>query len=214
DWPGGEREFRRAIELNPNYPDARAFYSHLLNTMQRPKEAMTQIKRALELDPFNALFRSVYVQDLVYWRRYDDAIAEARDILRTARDNPVGRAGAWTAYFKKGMYREALAEVRWLLTSQDDAAILDRGYAAGGYPGAMRSVAEALVARSRNTYVNPTDVATLYAHAGETDRTLEWLEKGFQVHDQNMPYMGWPDWDGVRSDPRFQDLLRRMKLPL
>ncbi len=83
DWAGAEREFKRAIELNPNYPDARAYYSHLLNNMRRPDEAMAQIERAMELDPFNELFQAAYAVDLLYVRRYDEAIAQCRNVLRT-----------------------------------------------------------------------------------------------------------------------------------
>ena len=78
DWEGSETEFRRAIELDPKYPNPRAYYSHLLHIMKRPKEAMEQIERALELDPLNALFQAMYAMDLMYARRYDDAIALLR----------------------------------------------------------------------------------------------------------------------------------------
>ena len=89
DWAGAEREYKRAIEINPSFPDARAYYSGFLLIMQRPEEAMPQIERALELDPFNALFQSVYAGDLLYARRYDDAIDQCRKALRTAPDHPI-----------------------------------------------------------------------------------------------------------------------------
>ena len=91
---------------------------------------------------------------------------------------------------------------------------LERGYAQGGYAGAMRRAAEKLVARSKFTYVQPTRIAQLYAHAGEKDRGLEWLEKAYEGHAPQMVYLNVePIWDSLRDDPRFQDLLRRMNLP-
>jgi eukaryotic-like serine/threonine-protein kinase len=217
DWAGAELEFKRAIELNPSYPDARAYYSHYLMNMQRPEEAMPQMERALELDPFNALFQSLYAVDLVYVRRYDDAIAQARRALRTAPDNPVANSALWWAYEAKGMDNEALTVAKALYTGvyggREDAEALDRGYAEGGYRGAMRRAADALAAHARAAYVNPTDVANLYVSARDTDHALEWLEKGLRARDPNMPYLGVPFYDGLRSDPRFRSLVRRIGLP-
>ena len=77
----------------------------------------------------------------------------------------------------------------------------------------MRKAADTLAARSRKTLVLPWDVASWYAYAGDKDRCLEWLERAYEVRDPNLPYLWHPDLDLVRSDLRFQDLMRRMKLP-
>jgi TolB-like protein len=217
NWAAAEPEFRRAIDLNPSYPDARAYYSHLLNHLRRPEEAMAQIQRALELDPFNSLFHSLYSADLLYVRRYDDAIAQARSALRTNPDDPVARNILWFAFSLKGMYQEALLESKAYLNSQygdrEVQEALDRGYAEGGYPGGMRRAAEALAARFRKTYAAPFDIAGLYVGAGQNAQALGWLEKAFEARDPNLPYLGVPYLDSLRSDPRFQDLVRRMNLP-
>ena len=83
DWAGAETEFRRAIELDPNYADARVFYSRFLSAMRRPEEAIAEIGRALELDPFSYLFQYVHGLDLLDASRYDDAIAQFRKTLGT-----------------------------------------------------------------------------------------------------------------------------------
>ncbi len=91
---------------------------------------------------------------------------------------------------------------------------LERGYADAGYEAAMRSAAEVLVARSRTTYVSSMPVLQLFERAGDKEKTLEWLEKAFEEHNPNMPYIGTLPWsDSLRDDPRFRDLLRRMNLP-
>jgi eukaryotic-like serine/threonine-protein kinase len=214
DLLGAEPEWKRAIELNPNFPDARAFYSHYLSIMGRPQEAETQISRALELDPFNALFQSLYAIDLLYLRRYDDAIAQARKALRSAPDAPVAHSALWTGLFLKGMYKDAFVEAKANFPGDHETEeAFERGYAEGGYPGAMRRAAELQAARSRKTYVSPTLVAELYLQAGEKDLALQWLEKAFEVREPNLPYIGTPDYDSLRSDPRFQNLLRLMNLP-
>ncbi len=217
DWSGAEPEFKRAIELNPSFPDGRAYYSHYLMNMQRPDEALPQMERALELDPFNALLQTLYAVDLLYVRRFDDAIAQARRALQTAPDCPPANCALWWAYEAKGMDNEAFAVAKPLYNSvygvREVAEALDRGYAEGGYRVAMRRAADVLAAHARTTYVNPTDVANLYLSGGDKDRALEWLEKGLAARDPNLPYLGVPFYDGVRSDPRFQSLLRRIGLP-
>ena len=217
DWdlPAAEPEFKRSIELNPNYAEVRAFYSHYLNFMRRPDEARSQIGRALELDPFNALYQSIYAVDLVYWRRYDEAIAQARKALRAQPDAPVARYALQDAFFCKGAFREALAEDKTSYAA--DREILEafeQGYAETGYAGAMKRAAEALAVRSRHAFVVPTEVSRMYLSAGENGPALDWLEKAFEMRDPNLPYIVMPEYDGIRSDPRFRDLLRRLKLPL
>jgi TolB-like protein len=217
NWAGAEAEFKRSIELNPSYPDARAYYSHLLNHLRRPKEAMPQIERAMELDPFNELFQTLYAVDLLYVHRYDEAIAQCRNALRTVPDNPGTLSVLWWALSLKGMHnKEALAASKAAMASYGDRDVdkaFDRGYTEGGYSVAMRRAAEALAAHFRKSYANPSDIASLYLEAGDKAQALEWLEKGVEVRDPNMPYLGVPFYDSLRSDPRFQALLRRMNLP-
>ncbi len=218
DWEGAETAYRRSIELNPNYPDPRAYYSQFLFMMGRPEEAMAQIERALELDPFNAVVRSIYAWDLMYARRYDDAIEHLRETLRTAPTDPMTLSALKSAYHLKGMYEEALEIWKTSFAAKGDreaAEALARGYAEAGYSGALSRVAEMMIERSRTTFVTPWQIGTLYTRAGKNDESLEWLEKAYEAHDSNMPYISVdPIFDNLRDNPRFQDLLRRMNLPL
>jgi serine/threonine protein kinase/Tfp pilus assembly protein PilF len=218
DWLGAEREFRRAIELNPNLPDARIYYSHFLNIMKRPKEAMEQAKRALELDPLNTLFQGLYGMDLMFARRYDDAIAVLSNILKTSPNDAIALSTLRSAYHMRHMYNEALEIWRASYAAKGDHEAEDAlalGFKEAGYQGALQRVAETFVARSRTTYVTPWQVATLYTRAGKNSEALEWLEKAYQAHDQNMPYISVdPIFDNLRNEPRFQDLMRRMKFPV
>ena len=217
DWVVAEREFKRAIELNPSFPDALIYYSHFLMNMGRPDEAMPQARRSLALDPFNPLFHTLYGVDFLYIGQWDEAIAQARTALSTAPDDAIANGLLWYAFGAKGMHKEALAAARvYMKASYDDRAVdeaLERGFAEVGYQGAMRRAAEPLVAHFHRSYVNPIDIVSLYVEAGETSRAVDWLEKGYEVRDQSMPYIGWPIFDSLRSDARFQSLLRRMNLP-
>ena len=219
DWEGAEPEFKRAIELNPSFPDARAYYSHLLIYMGRSEEAMVQGRKAIELDPLNSLFRGMWGVDLVCARRYDDAIAEGRQVLRlSSPDDVIAQNVLWYAYHLKGMHKEALAAAKTFLNAvyadADVNKTLEGLDAQDGYQGAMRAAAEALTAHFHRSYATPIDVGMLYLFAGDKSRALDWLEKGYELHDSTMPYIAaWPSYDSLRADPRFQALLRKMNLP-
>jgi tetratricopeptide (TPR) repeat protein len=217
DWSAAEREYKRAIELNPNNPDARAFYSWFLVAMGRRAEALAEIQRCVELDPHNSFFQISFGESLLFRRRYDDAITQFQKVLRTDPNHPSAHENLWAAFYQKRMYGEAVAEAKKYFAVMGDnevAEALARGYTQAGYAGAMRLAAEKLAARSKLTYVQPTQIARLYAHAGEKDRALEWLEKAYEEHESQLVYLNVePTWDPLRSDPRFQDLLRRMNFP-
>ena len=116
------------------------------------------------------------------------------------------------------MYEEALAIWKRSYEARDDQEAeeaLVRGYEEGGYSGALNSAAELLIERSRTTFVTPWQIGTLYTRAGKKDKALEWLEKAFEARDGNLIYLSVdPIFDYLRSDPRFQNLLRKMNLPV
>ncbi len=217
DWAGAEAEFQRAIQLNPNDASAHFFYSDLLISVGRSREARAEIERALELDPLNFFFQCFYGWHLVYLRRYDDAIAQFHKTLRMEPNFSSALMGLWGAFSQKRMYEDALAEAKKFFAVLGDHEIVEAlagGSGESGYAAAMRVAADKLAARSERTYVPGLRIARLYAHAGDKDRALEWLEKAYERGSPNLQHIGvgW-DWDILRDDPRFQDLLRRMNLP-
>jgi serine/threonine protein kinase/Tfp pilus assembly protein PilF len=218
DWEGGEVSFLRAIKLNPNYAMGRAYYSNLLCYLKRNEEAAAQGALALELDPLNSLFMSMYANTLYYLRRYDEAIAQCRNALRTSPNNPQAHAALWLVFHLKRQYDEALDGAKAFYAALELTPVVEAmssGYETGGYPGAMLAAAETLAAISQQVYIGPCFIAYPYAAAGETEKALEWLEKGFDIRDPNMPYMEEPIFaDLLNDDPRYQDLLRRMNLSM
>jgi tetratricopeptide (TPR) repeat protein len=213
DWEGGEAAFRKAIEINPNYPDARAFYWGLLDIMGRREEGRAQMERALALDPFNPLFRAMNGIRLLTERRYADAIEELQAAERMGHPLATNLANA---YHLTGNYDEALAQLRRSFAGdQELEEALDRGYAEGGYRAALLRCAETLAARPEAAEHLSLDVAYLYAWAGEKERTLEWLELAYQARCSGLPpaLSQSADFDLVRDDPRFRDLRRWMNLP-
>jgi len=219
DWEGGEEEFLRALELNPNLAGARIFYSHLLTILGRASEGTAQAERALELDPLNPFFQALQGVQQIMAGRIDEGIATCRSALENNPGLGFAHRPLWGAYFSKGLFEEAFVEVKAVFASaadQETVEALDRGWKEGGYVGAMRAAAELLELRSRTEFVAPSALAALYAYAGDSEKALEWLERGYEIRDPDMPYIGAFSFilvpDG-RVGPRFQDLLRRMNLP-
>jgi serine/threonine protein kinase/Tfp pilus assembly protein PilF len=217
DWESAGKSFERAIELNPNFPDARAYYSWYLFYMGRPEEAMAQIERALELDPFHAAFRSLYAFDLMYARRFDEAVEDLRETLRTAPTDDFALSAIRSAYHVNGMFEEAYEAWKRYYDVHDDSEAeqaLLQGYEEGGYSGALSSVADLMIERSKTTYITPWQIATVYTRAGRNKEALDYLEQAFEAHDANMPSIAVdPIFDNLRDELRFNELLRQMNLP-
>ncbi|MCK4962183.1 MAG: protein kinase, partial [Anaerolineales bacterium] len=216
DWVGAQKAWQRALELNPNDATTQAYYSHFLAIMGRADEAIPHIELALELDPFNALFHSLYAGILNYHRRYEDAVAAARTALATQPDAPVAREQLNLALTAQGMHDEKLAAQRERFAHDSElVAALERGLEEAGYEGAQRRIADVLAARyDKPGGFRARTLAELYFDAGDKDLAVDWFEKAYEEHDPNLPYLGRPFWDPLRSDPRFLDLLRKMNLPL
>jgi serine/threonine protein kinase/tetratricopeptide (TPR) repeat protein len=216
DWDGAWESWRRAIELNPNYA-ANETYAQFLMIMGHGEEALIHGKRGVELDPLDPLARSLYSAILYFQRRYDEAIAAAREALVLQPDFAIAWSGLCYAFPKKGMMKEAFeaekASIKFDANAKRIEAALDEGYALGGYAEAMRREAEAFVACLPETFYLPSTIAYCYAQAGEKSKALDWLEKGLEIHDPLLPYLGFPLYDDMRWDPRFQALLRKVGLP-
>jgi TolB-like protein/DNA-binding winged helix-turn-helix (wHTH) protein len=217
DWSGAEPEFEKAIDLNPNFADARAFYSYYLMMMRRPEAGMRQMDLAVELDPLNGRYRVMYAVVLTWVRRYDDAIAQALLSSRTTPGARVATTVLWFDYFLKGMQEDALSAAKVKISNLAGSGAeraLEQGYAKGGYQLAMRRAADALAAYSYKSYVGAENIADFYFQAGDKSKALDWMEKALEAHDPNLPFaLSLPVYDGLHSEPRFQDLLRRMNFP-
>jgi pentatricopeptide repeat protein len=212
DWEGAEKEFQQALRLNPNLADAHVDYSLLLLIMRRPEEALTHMELAIELDPLVPMHYLWYGRVLNANHRYDDAIAAFRTAMEMTPN--LGLGGIGNAYAAKGMYDEALAIYRKMYA--DDAELteaLEDGFKKAGYKGAARAVADLMAERSAWRM----GIANTYLSAGEYELAIDWYEKAYEEHDPNMVLIGMPKGphdESLRSNPRFQELLRKMNLPV
>jgi tetratricopeptide (TPR) repeat protein len=217
DWEGAEKEFQQALRLNPNLADAHQGYSLLLCTMGRAGEALPHIELALELNPRSPFVHHFYGLVLNYHSRYDDAIAAFRTALDIEPNFMPALGMMIVTLSVKGMYDEVLAI--WRKLGADEAELikaLEDGFKETGYNGAYRAVAD-LMAESYGKPGKSADafaIANTYHAAGEYSLAIDWYEKCYEEHDPNMPFIGVPYLDPLRSYPRFQELLRKMNLPL
>ncbi|HSL85172.1 MAG TPA: hypothetical protein VLF66_20555, partial [Thermoanaerobaculia bacterium] len=215
DWAAAERAWGRLFELDPDNAMALPGYSHFLLVTGRLDEAVAKSERAMELDPYNVRTQSFHAQVLFHVRRFDEAIAAARKAL-DVQPSEVARTALTDSLFMKGAHAEfmALERARWA-SDPELAEVLEQGYAAKGVLGAEMSLAEALAARyGRPGSVSAYTLANYYARAGDKEGVIEWLEKAYLEHNNNLPYLRTPVFDLARSDPRFEDLARRIGLPV
>jgi len=219
DWVVAEREFKRAIELNPNYPVAHHWYAIFLSTIPgRIPEALTEIRRALDLDPTSLIINSWYGRILDVAGQLDEAVEQLKKTVELDPNFILAHYRLGQTYAEKRMYTEAIDEFNKVLNLQDGKATGLMGLAyvyalAGRRPEADKSLNE-LLELSKQRYVSPGQIGIIYIARGEKDKAFQRLEEANKVYDLNLMRMKVERrFDPLRSDPRFDDLVRRLGIP-
>jgi serine/threonine-protein kinase len=218
DWAGAGREFNLAFEQNANYASAHQWYANYLIAKGQTSDAIKAAKRAQELDPLSLITISQQSWALYFANRYDEAIASCQSVLAQDPDFYIARRYLGMAYEQKRMYPEAIAEFQRALTASRGSLLmkahLGHAYAVSGDKAKAQQVLDELLERSKKGYVSAYLTAVIYAGLGEKDRAFEWLEKAYNERAEFLVYLKVdPRLESLRSDPRFQDLLRRIGLP-
>jgi len=217
DWKNADIAFKKALALNPNQALTHAYYSHYLYIIGEPELALPQIEKALELDPVTPLFQGIYAMDLNYSRKFPEAIDILNKILRINQRDPLALSALRSAYHNnKEFYKAYEIFVRSYEAENDKEAVLalKNGYASGGYPGALNSLAEFLINRSSDKYVTPWRIGTLYARSGNNDLAINYLYAAYNDHDSNMPYINIdPIFDDLKNYKEFRNLIALMNFP-
>ncbi|MCI0486092.1 MAG: winged helix-turn-helix domain-containing protein, partial [Blastocatellia bacterium] len=218
DWPEAEREFKRAIALNPSYGPAHHDYAWFLVAMGRFDEGIAEIKRAQELDPLSPLANSDVGWVYLRARLYDEAIAQIKRTLELEPDFGSAHACLEHAYYYKGMYAEALEiarrEIADLGASPEVLSAIAGASGAEGIKIVKRWRLNRRLETAKQRSLAPYGFATLYAAVGDKDRAFEWLERAFEEGDPSLISIKVdPALDPLRADPRFDDLLRRIGFP-
>ncbi|HYP00266.1 MAG TPA: tetratricopeptide repeat protein, partial [Pyrinomonadaceae bacterium] len=213
DLAGAEAEFRRAINLNPNYPTAHHWYAFNLSVMERHDEALLEIKRAEELDPRSAVIATAVANILYHARRFDEAIEQCQKALAIDPGSIAAQVILRWAYEKKGMTEAAFdiyeRERAFAGDTPTTRTKLAHVLAASGRAAEARRILEELVARRKQQWVTAYEIAVVYALLGDKDNAFQWLERADKEHAVGYTYLRVdPRLDNLRGDPRYAKLLR------
>ncbi len=219
DWTGAEKEYKRALELNPRYAIAHQWYGGWFSAMGHRNEAIAERKLAQELDPLSPIINFELGLAFYYARDYDRAIEQFQKTLELDQNFPPAQQFLPASYEQKGMYDEAIAGFKKVvpMTGGSEWSLTRGGlghvYAALGKKREALALLDELKQISAQGYVPATSVAIIYVGLGEKDQAFVWLEKAYEERSFQLQWLNVePRWDSIRSDPRFADLVRRVGL--
>jgi TolB-like protein/DNA-binding winged helix-turn-helix (wHTH) protein/Flp pilus assembly protein TadD len=216
DFESAEKEFRRALELNPGYATAHHWYAWHLALVGRNAEAIAEMKKAQNLDPLSLIINADLAELLVIAHFYDESIQQSRKTIEMDPNFGLAHNQLAQAYLQKGMHDEAITELQKAIQLSGDSptckANLARAYATGGKRDEALRLLSDLKKRSNPGYSYASEIATVYAALGDNRQAMTWLEKGYEERF-NPGVLLRPGFDRLRPDPRFQDLVRRIGLP-
>jgi len=218
DWAAAEKEFKRALELNPNNADTHHWYSHFLMGQGRIEESLTQSKRALELSPFDMLMNVHLSWHCLYARQYDQALDQIEKTIEM--DKNFAQAYPWLGLIQeqKGRYPEAIAAFQKAINlfpggSSIAEAELAHTYAVSGNREAAQKIIDELQELAKSKYISSFQIAAIYAGLGEKDQAFAALQKAFEERSDGLVNLNADQrFDSLRSDPRFKDLAHRIGL--
>jgi tetratricopeptide (TPR) repeat protein len=217
DWQGAEREFKRAIELNPDYDQAYFGFSNLRAITGPQSEAIALSRKAKELDPFSPVAGLNFCRSYYYARRYEDASSCFDKLVEDNRAYTNGQYSRAFVYLKRGLNSEAIKVLEELYAKDKRSAAAALGYAygvAGNKEGAQKVLAE-LENLSKQSNIPPQEFMLVYLGLGDDDHTFFWLNRAADEHFAPTAYIAVdPMYDRIRSDPRFTALVKRLNLPL
>lgn len=216
DWAGAESEFMRAVKLKPNYATAHHWYALYLRALGKFEESLIEIKQAQILDPLSLIINTVVGTHFYYARQYDKAIRQCRETLELDPTFHVAYGVIGEAYTQIGKYNEAIGELQRAISLSNDAgllAMLGYAYALAGQTSNARNVLNKLKNLSKRRYVEPASVAVIYIGLAEREQAFAWLERAYQDRNELLVMLKVdPRLDALRSDPRFNELMRRVGL--
>ncbi len=218
DWAfdSAGKEFLRAIELNPGYATAHHWYAWHLALLHRYDEALAEMRKAENLDPLSLVINADLAELLALAHSYDESIQQSRKTIEMDPNFGLAHNHLGQAYLQKHMYDEAIAELQKAVQLSSGGPTCMANLARADAASGKRSEAEKLLGdlkkRSSPGYSHGSEIAVIYTSLGDTDQAMNWLEKGFEERF-NPGVLLRPGFDPLRSDPRFQNLVRRIGFP-
>jgi TolB-like protein/Flp pilus assembly protein TadD len=215
-WSEAEREFLKAIELDPHYAHARNWYSHFLMAMGRIEESLSQSELALKLDPLDDSTNHYLGWHYVHARQFDRAITQLQKVLTTNPDFYLARVTLGMAYVQKGKFDKAITELSRALEADRlpvVLGVLGHAYGMAGQRERAVQIMEELEELSNRTYVPPYSIGLIHASLGEKDEAFVWFERAFAAHNE---WLNWlkvaPEIDSLRGDERYLQLILKLNL--
>lgn len=217
DWPGAEEEFKRALQLDPNYANAHHWYGDYLSVKGRHDEALVEAKKALDLDPLNLMIGTWVGLRYYLARKYEAAIEQSRNTVELDSGFAAAHLLLGESYLQAGLQEKGLAELQSATSLSGDnplyLAQVGVAYASQGRKADALQIVSRLQATSSKRYVSPYGLAQIYAALNDKEQTFKWLQVAYDDRAVWMSYLGVdPVFDRYRSDQRFQDLLRSVRL--
>lgn len=213
DFDGACESFQTALRLNPSAPYALHGDADCLMLDGHMNESVARTSELVTVSPFSAMHNRIFPYHLFLARRYDEAITEVAAVETRVPQSSMHWLYA-QIYWQQGLFEKALKEERNELVRRKDLVLLEAlegGYQSGGPTGAMRAMAEALIARWQESYADPFRIAETFARAGMADETISWLGRAVDYGSYETTYIAFqPEFDSLRDEPRFQDLLQRV----
>src|SRR5690606_30886495 len=215
DWDGGERALRRSIELNPYYAFPRQLLGIYLGFTGRFDEGIESMRQAQALEPLAPGFSALIGMLQYYARRYDEAAEQLRQTLEMDPRFPTTHTYLAATYLRLGRYDEAMRHLEQVESlTPGVAGYVGQVHALSGRREAALEEIERLVVLSRERYVPAYDIATIHGALGDADGAILWLERAFEDRSTLIAWLPWePAFDGIRSDPRYASLVRRLASP-
>lgn len=215
DWEAGEASLRKCLEINPNFAEARAYYSHLMMLLRRPEEMKDQMQRALLTDPRNPLILVLAQVEEMVGLNWSSSIEGSKELQQMMPNNPLLMLILFISYAETGAYDQAIEElVKVFSQLADDEVIstLKETYDENGFQSALLAAADNWTQRFENASAQHANM--LYAYGGDTEKMFYWLDRMYIRRDPAAPYLGIQPWLRPYADhPRYTEILKRLNLP-
>jgi len=220
DFAGGEAEYKKGFQLDPNDAQAHMWYAEELIWLGRTEEGLAEDDRAHQLDPLSPIIAQDVGQFRIWARKYDEGIAICR---KYAEENPMFAQVHYclmVGYWMKGMYRETLEEYKKFAELSADAgemavaSAMEEAFRKSGWKAALSSAIQVRLAQRKQGNASAYAIATLYADLGDRDSAFQWLNAAYKERDLGMERLKTDPWlDPLRSDPRLAELIKKVGLP-
>jgi tetratricopeptide (TPR) repeat protein len=219
NWEKGEKELSKALAINPNDVFSRIDYAQLLSILQKPDEALKQGQLAIKLDPSNLIVQSLYSALLTSLGDCKGGVTYAEKVVAADPKNYLGNNALEPAAFQCKDYEKVIKAVKYSLPiniGENTYKEIEKIFHKQGIAAAYKEIIPRMESFASSNPVSPMDMATRYLYANLPDKAMDWLEKGYEIHDPCMPYITTHcfNLDPLFTNPRFLAIVKKMNLPL